>query len=40
MGLTLDEQETVITYDRAGDNMNVYTADPYLLARLRKKKHK
>ena len=36
MRLTLEEQETVITYDRAGDTMNIYTADPYLIARLRK----
>ncbi len=36
MGLSLAEQETVITFDRAGDCMNVYTADPYLLARLSK----
>ena len=36
MRLTLEEQETVITYDRAGDTMNIYTADPYMIARLRK----
>lgn len=36
MSLTLEEQETVITYDRAGDTMNIYTADPYMIARLRK----
>jgi adenosylmethionine-8-amino-7-oxononanoate aminotransferase len=37
MGLLLTEQETVITYDRAGDTMNIYTADPYLAERLKKK---
>lgn len=36
MALTLPEQETVITWDRIGDTMNVYTADPYLMARLDK----
>ena len=36
MGLTQEEQETIITYDRAGQRMNVYTADPYLMARLDK----
>lgn len=36
MGLTREEQETVITFDRAGDCMNIYTADPFLIARLRK----
>lgn len=39
MGLTLQEQETVITWDRAGDMMNIYTADPYLMARLDKLEH-
>lgn len=36
MALTLPEQETVITWDRTDDTMNVYTADPYLMARLDK----
>lgn len=36
MGLSMAEQETVITWDREGAFMNVYTADPYLLARLKK----
>jgi acetylornithine/succinyldiaminopimelate/putrescine aminotransferase len=36
MGLSYQEQETVITYNRAEDKMNVYTADKYLLARLKK----
>ncbi len=35
MGLSLAEQETVITFDRAGDTMNVYTADPATMRRLR-----
>lgn len=39
MGLTFQEQETVITWDRAGDTMNIYTADPYLMARLDKLEH-
>ena len=36
MGITREEQETIITYDRAGQSMNVYTADPFLMARLDK----
>ena len=36
MALTLAEQETVITYDRESDKMNIYTADPVLLRRLMK----
>lgn len=36
MGLSLAEQETVITYDRESDKMNIYTADPVLLRRLMK----
>lgn len=36
MGLSREEQETVITYDRAGDVMSVYTADPYLLGWLKR----
>lgn len=36
MGLTLAEQETIIGYDRESKFMNVYTADPYLMARLDK----
>lgn len=32
MGLSLAEMENVIIYNRAGDNMNVYTSAPYLLA--------
>lgn len=35
MGLSFAEQETVITYDRAGDTMNVYTANPAEIRRLR-----
>lgn len=34
--MTREEQETVITFDRASDEMNVYTADPNLMARLDK----
>lgn len=34
--MTKEEQETVITWDRAGDTMNIYTADPFLIARLTK----
>lgn len=33
--MTKAEQETVIRYDRAGQNMTIYTADPYLLAKLK-----
>ena len=36
MALSLQEQETLISWDRAGGMMNVYTADPYLMARLDK----
>lgn len=35
--LTLAEQETVISFDRSSDTMTVYTADPYLLAKLAKR---
>lgn len=35
MALSLLEQETVITWNRAEDQMNVYTADPSLIRRLR-----
>ena len=33
--MTFEEQETVITWDRASNMMNVYTADPALIRRLR-----
>lgn len=36
MALTLLEQETVITWNRAEEKVNIYTADPYLIERLRK----
>lgn len=36
MGLSMAEQETVVTWDRASDEMNVYTADACLMARLDK----
>lgn len=36
MGLSREEQEVVIRYDRAGDVMSVYTADPYLLGWLKR----
>ena len=39
MALTLQEQETVITWDRAGGMMNIYTADPHLMTRLDKLSH-
>lgn len=35
-GLTLEEQETVISYDRSTDKMTVYTANPFEIARLEK----
>ena len=38
MGLSFAEQETVVTFNRGEDRMNVYTADKYLLARLKKLK--
>ena len=33
--MTYQEQETVITWDRATTMMNVYTADPALIRRLK-----
>ena len=36
MALTLQEQETVINYNRDEDFMTVYTADPALMRRLKK----
>ena len=36
MALSLAEMETVITYDRSGDMMNVYTAEPALMRKLKK----
>lgn len=36
MGLSLYEQETVITFNRESDDMTVYTANPYTMARLSK----
>lgn len=33
--MTLEEQETVITWDRSTSMMNVYTADPALIRRLK-----
>ena len=33
--MTFEEQETVITWDRSSNMMNVYTADPALIRRLR-----
>lgn len=38
MGLSFEEQETVISYNRNSDKMNVYTADSFLMARLNKLK--
>ena len=35
MGLSMFEQETVITWDRSSDEMILYTADTFLLERLR-----
>jgi len=35
MGLTLTEQETVIRWDRSSDEMTVYTADTFLIERLK-----
>lgn len=32
--MTLDEQETIIRYDRAGDTATIYTADPVVMRRL------
>ena len=34
--LSLEEQETVISYDRSTDKMTVYTANPFEIARLEK----
>lgn len=34
MSLTFAEQETVITWDRTSDMMEVYTAEPALMRRL------
>lgn len=36
MGLTMEEQETVITFDRSSNVMNIYTADRFLMERLDK----
>lgn len=33
--MTFEEQETVITWDRSTAMMNVYTADPALIRRLK-----
>lgn len=36
MGLSFAEQETIIRWDRAEKEMQVYTSDAYLLQRLKK----
>ena len=34
--MTLAEQETIISFDRGSDDMTIYTANPYTMARLSK----
>ena len=34
--LSLEEQETIIVYDRAGDTAEVYTCEPSLIRKLNK----
>lgn len=36
MGLSFSEQEVVIRWNRAEKGMEIYTADPYLMQRLKK----
>ena len=33
--MTLEEQETIITWDKTSSKVNVYTADPALIKRLK-----
>lgn len=37
MGLSMLEQETVVSWNRAEDEMTVYTADTFLIAKLRER---